>query len=278
MQHPLIRLHERGDHDDLVLYRSGLLKKFVMDALLLPVNRSSVQERYGTLIASFSAGIAMLLYLLLFIWQGSWVAINSALFVFISVVGYILKDRLKDALKTLSYQRAFRWFSDYTTEIKSPDEKQIIGELKESFAFVDAKGIPQEIRAIRHREFHTMLEDFKRPEHVIYFKRTVKIFSAPTTSGKKRLSALNIILRFTIQGFLNKASSPYHTYVSLDPDTKNLIHMRLPKVYHINVILKNSYAGDDNLPVTELNKFRLIVDKNGIKNIEEVGDHQLNHV
>lgn len=265
MHHPTIRLHERGEHDEQVLYRSGLLKKFVMDALLLPVNRASVQEKYGNLIASFSAGIAMLVYLLLFIWQANWIAINSALFVVITVIAYILKDRLKDALKSISYQRAFRWFSDYTTEIRTPDDMHNIGQLKESFAFVDEKDIAEEIRAIRHHEFHSMLESFKRPEQVIYFKRTVKIFLESST----RLNALNIILRFNIHEFLSKASSPYHTYITLNPQNRKLLHMRMPKVYHINVILKNSYTGVDNQPVIELKKYRLIVDKNGIKTIEE---------
>lgn len=262
--HSQTKRNTAAENREQILYRSGLLKKYIMDALMLPINRSSIQDKYGHLIASISAGIAMSVYLLLFAWQGQWFVINSLPFIFLTVGAYVLKDRLKDGIKSLSYQRAFRWFSDYTTEIRTPDESRIIGELKESFGFVDENKIPLEIKEIRHREFHSAIEEFKRPEQVIYFKRTIKIFTYDIDS-KKRLRALNILLRFNIQDFLAKASSPYHSYTTLEPDTDTLQHLRLPKVYHLNIILKNSFRGG-----AELNKFRLIVDKNGIKHIEQV--------
>jgi hypothetical protein len=268
IHHLVLHRHEQKDRRDEILYRSGLLKKFIMDALMLPVSRESVQERYGHFIASFSAGIAMLIYILLFVWQGQWFIINSAPFVIITVVAYVLKDRLKDGLKTLSFQRALRWFSDYATEIRSPDEKKIFGKLRESFTFVDETEIPQDILTTRHREFHTVLETFKRPEQIIYFKRRITMFAFP--SKKERFNALNILLRFNIQDFLIKASNPYHTYSTLDPETKSLLHIRLPKVYHLNIILKNTFANENNEPIEELKKFRLILDKNGIKQIEHV--------
>lgn len=263
-------LHQQDSKDrrDEILYRSGLLKKFIMDALMLPSTRASVQERYGNIIASFSAGIAMLLYILLFVWQGQWFIINSAPFVIITVLAYILKDRLKESLKTLSFRRALRWFSDYDTEIRSPDEKKILGSLRESFTFVDESSIPEDIRKTRHHEFHTVLETFKRPEQVIYFKRSITMYAKP--NKKERFDALNILLRFNIQDFLSKASNPYHVYSTLDPETQSIIRMRLPKVYHLNIILKNTFANENNEPITELKKFRLIIDKNGIKQIEQL--------
>jgi hypothetical protein len=268
MHYPTIQLSNQTENNH-ILYRSGLLKKFVMDALMLSINRESVKEQYGSVIASSSAAIAMLAYLLLFIWQGNWFVINSAPFIILTVVAYVLKDRLKEALTTLSYQRAFRWFSDFTTHIRSPDEKQIIGELKESFAFVGESTVPQEILKVRNLGFHSILETFKRPEQIIYFKRTVKIFSHDEEEHKRR-RALSIVLRFSIREFLEKASDPYHTFTTLDPHTQELVHLRLPKVYHLNLILKSSYLDAQDQLKTEISKFRLILDKNGIKEIEEV--------
>lgn len=269
IHHLAIHTEERKDKREEILYRSGLLKKFIMDALMLPTSRESVQERYGHYIGSFSAGIAMLLYILLFIWQGQWFIINSAPFIIITVVAYILKDRIKEGLKTLSYQRALRWFSDYATEIRSSDEKNILGILRESFTFVNEENIPQEIRLVRNREFHAILETYKRPEQVIYFKHNI-IMYAPATTKKQRFNALSATLRFNIQDFLTKASDPYHSYMTLDPETKTLLHMRLPKIYHLNIILKNTYTNENQEVVSELKKFRIILDKNGIKEIEQV--------
>lgn len=252
-----------------ILYRSGLLKKFVMDALSLSINRSSVQERFGGMIASFAAGLAMFVYLLLFVWQGSIFVINSIPFIVITVLAYVLKDRLKESLKSLSYQRAFYWFSDFETEIRSSDNTLILGVMKESFTFLKPEELPEEISGMRNRDFHTVLETFKRPEQILYFKRQVKMFSF-LGENKGRLSALNILLRFNIQDFMEKAGDPAHDYLSLDQTTHALVKSVLPKVYHLNVILKNRFIDAQNQPVIEIKKFRLVVDKNGIRQIEHV--------
>lgn len=251
---------EDSSRNEQILYRVGLLKAYFLDALSLYVDRTSVQEQYGNYISAFSAGLAMSVYLLLFIWQGQWFVINSLPFVVITVAAYILKDRMKESLKSLSYQRAFRYFSDYRTKIRSPQNK-VIGELRESFTFVDESKIPDDIRKVRNFQFHSMLKTFKRPEQIIYFKRIITTYAANDPYPK----ALNISLRYNIQDFLEKASEPFHTYSTLDETTRTLLKLRLPKVYHLNTILKNQFAGH-----TEILKYRIIVDKNGIKNIEKV--------
>lgn len=260
---------ENEAYTEQILYRSGLLKKFVIDALMLPVDRTSMQQLYGHYISGFAAGIAMLAYVLLFIWQGQWFLINSAPFIIISVLGYILKDRMKEGLKNLSYQKFSRYFPDYTTKILSTDKKQTVGELKESFTFVNEKNIPKNISDLRNENFHSMIETFKRPEQVIYFKRIVNIFN-PKMGYQDRLVDLNIILRFNLKNFLEKASEPYHNYTTLDPDTKSIRRIHLPKVYHINIILKSKVVDDPSNSTTEIKKLRLIVDKNGIKHIEQI--------
>jgi hypothetical protein len=260
---------EEEVYTEQILYRSGLLKKFVIDALMLPVDRSSMQELYGHYISSFAAGIAMLIYVLLIVWQGQWFLINSAPFLILSVIGYVLKDRIKEWLKNLSYQKTLRFFPDYTTKILTSDKKRVIGELKESFTFVSEKNIPKEIWDIRNAGFHSMIETFKRPEQIIYFKRTINIFP-PKSGMRSRLVDLNIILRFNLKNFLEKASEPYHTYTTLDPETLSIRQIHLPKVYHINIILKNTFSDETSTSATELKKLRFIVDKNGIKHIEQI--------
>lgn len=266
--HALIKFSSDSARDEQILYRLSLLKKYFLDALLLQVDRISVQERFGTFISSFSAGIAMFVYVLLFVWQGQWFVINSLPFIIITVAAYILKDRLKEGLKTLSFRRALSYFSDFSTKILTPQD-EVIGELKESFIFVDEEQIPADIRKIRNFDFHSMLKSFKRPEQVFYFKRIVKIF-LPETKKLDRLKSLTISLRYNLQDYLEKASDPYHSFSTLDKTTRAILKLRLPKVYHLNVILKNQYLDDLGEKIVELQKFRIIIDKNGIKNIEQI--------
>lgn len=263
------RKEKPSKESEFILYRKGLLNKFILDALLLNINRFSLAKTYRNLIGAFSAGIAMFIYLLLFIWQGEWFLMNSEPFILFTVIIYILKDRLKEGLKSLSYRKTIRWFSDYTTEIRSPNEKQILGTLKESFSIVDPKTLPNEITQIRNQEFHTLVDTFIRPENVIFYKKEFQIVQ-PSEIKASRRGDFNIIFRFNLHHFLFKASEPTHTHYNFDEATKNFQSRKLPKVYHINIILRNVFTEKDLTEKIELKKFRLIVDKTGIKRVEHL--------
>ena len=249
------------------MYRQGLLNKFILDALLLVTNRSSPDKRFKNIIGSFAAGIAMFIYLMFFIWQGQMFLINSEPFILATVVLYILKDRLKEGLRALSFRQALKWFSDYTTEILSPDGTTQLGKLKESFSFLNSDTLPQEIIEMRNKEFHSILEEFPRPETIIYHKKRVEMYPLATRQRARR-HGLNMIYRFTIFRFLNKADNATTSYLTIDPSNFHFLRQTLPKVYHVNIILRNRYTKADGTTQVELKKFRLILDKNGIKRIE----------
>lgn len=252
-----------------VLYQSGLLNKFILDALQLKTQRQAVDEKFRSLIGSFAAGMAMLLYLVLFIWQGAVFVINSLPFVFFTVLIYIVKDRIKEELKSLSYKHVFKWFPDYTTEISLPLGKKIIGRVHESFSFIDEAKVPIEISQLRNQEFHSYLEMIKRREQVINYKKTVVIGE----NGTFPTLGLSIIFRYDIHNFLVKGSNPHEPYMTLDRETLELTHTFLPKVYHINVILKNRFLSPDLKEIIEYKKFRIVVDKEGIKRIESIASN-----
>lgn len=254
-----------------ILYRRGILNKFVLDALLLKTNRASLDVKLGHWIGAISAGIAMLVYVLFFVWQGHGFLINSQPYIILTVLVYVLKDRLKEIFKAISFRQAFKWFSDYKTKIISPNTKEMIGEIRESFSFVSVDKLPEDIVLTRNVDFHDWLRRIRRPENVIYYKR--KVILQKEKSWRERLNNLTIIFRFDIHRFLSKASNPVQHYSTIDPVTRKIIHKRLPKVYHINIIMKSTYLLEDKVKQIEIKKFRLIVDKNGIKRIEKISGH-----
>lgn len=263
--------------NESVLYQSSLLNKFFVDVLLLNTSRAAIDQKYRNLIGGIAAAIAMLFYILLFVWQGAVFVINSEPFILFTVILYVLKDRLKEELKTLSFNQAFKFFSDYNTEIISPSGKFVVGELKESFSFIDEKNVPETIACMRNREFHSYLETIKRPERVIYYKKNITIFQNLTKKQPQRLHALSIIFRYDIHKFLSKASDPYEPHVMLDSETLELTHVQLPKIYHINIILKNTFVLPDKTVKIELRKFRLVIDKEGIKRVENIAPNEELH-
>ncbi len=269
--HESIGLTNENVHDEFLLYRKGLLSKFVIDPLLLKTSRASVNQRFRGLILGIPAAVAMLIYLLLYLWQGNVFLFNSEPFILLTVVLYVLKDRLKEELRSLSYRQAAKWFSDYTTIIRLPMDEAVLGTLQESVSFVNEEKVPEEIINIRNREFHGVLETFKRPEQIIYYKKTVNIKKKPK-SMKGRFYGFSLIFRFDIHLFLVKAEDPYQTYLSLETDGLTLKKVKLPRVYHLNIILKNTRFNPEGQPSVELKKFRLIIDKSGIKRVEHFSD------
>lgn len=260
---------EDTESNEYVLYRSGLLNKFVIDALLLNCRRTSLMKRFGNIVGSIAAGIAMLVFFVLFVKGGQVFLINSISFIVITVLLYVLKDRIKEGLKTISYRLFAKWFSDFNTDINTPDGEHRIGRIRESVSFVDESELPQDIIDMRDREFHAVLEEIKRPEQVLYYKKKITLFKQSAYTDPRR-RALNLIFRFNIRHFLSKADSAKHRYVTVNPETRTLVHAALPKVYHVNIILRNTYLDSHLKEIVELKKFRLVLDKNGIKRVEHL--------
>ena len=186
-----------GDNEgENVLYRYSLLNKFVLDALHLPTNRFSLDQRYQHWIGAASAGIAMTIYFSLFIFLGNVFVINSAPFLLIMVICYVLKDRIKEWLRNYYYLQASRWFPDYTTVIKSQEGKGNVGVIRESFSILDPKQLSRELNEIRNAGFHSVLETVQRLENVLFYKRVVEINAKPSN---ERRYGVNVIFRFNIR-------------------------------------------------------------------------------
>lgn len=255
-----------------VLYHKGLLNKYVLDALLLKLERTSWAEKYGNFVAGLAAGIAMLVYVLLIFLNVPNLGFNSLPFLLFTVVIYVLKDRIKDSLKALFHKAAVQWFSDYTTQIHSPSGDRVLGKLKEIFSFVSEDAVPEDILHVRQTLFNTDVRLFKRRETVFYYKKEMELGASEELIRARRHKLHNVFL-FNIHPILEKASNPYESYLSLDPDTMEIRQEVLPKVYHLNIVIKNTYTEPDLKTKVSLKKFRLIIDKTGIKRVETVAEH-----
>jgi len=255
---------EKGEQ---VVYTKSLLDKFFLDSLLLNIDHFSPRQKYRNIIGAVAAGIAMLVFSILLLWKGKYLLIDSIPFIILTVVFYILKDRIKEWIRDMSYHRYLGWMSDFTTKIRSHDGKYTFGILKEKFSFVDEQEAPKEIIEIRNREFHTVIESFRRPESILYYQKMMRIYRKPRDFEARRYM-MNMIFRFNIRHFMDKASNPFSPYSVLDPESGDLKTMSLPKVYHLNLIVKTTIQKGDHPVRYELMKVRVVADKNGIKRIE----------
>ncbi|SCA63882.1 hypothetical protein SCG7086_BH_00090 [Chlamydiales bacterium SCGC AG-110-P3] len=268
-QHPYQPTDDCSDKDERFCYRKGLLNKFVLDALLLSTSRHHMADTYLSVINIVAAAVAMLFFFLGFVWQGNIFIVNSAPFIAVTVFLYVIKDRMKEGIKSIYHQQASRWFPDYKTEIRTPSGSHRVGTHKETFAFIEPGRQPKDIARIRNREFHNVLETYKRPEKIMYYKSEVDLNSTLAKAGARRFN-LNTIFRLNIHRFLEKSSDTHTPYTTLDEESHSLQEIMLPKVYHINIIVRSSYTASDNQLHSNLRKFRLVINKDGIQRVEQI--------
>ncbi|MBA3721793.1 MAG: hypothetical protein H0W88_05270 [Parachlamydiaceae bacterium] len=253
--------------NEAIFHRNSLLNKLMLESLSLNTVRHSLQEKHGNVLASVAAGLAMLIYMLLFVWKSELFVINSLPFIFLAVFLYILKDRMKEGLKNLYFREAFRWFPDYSTKITNR-KGRIIGKLNENFSYFTEKQTPPEFLKMRNQDFINELHGLKRQETIIHYKREVTLFRQPHLGRRRR--ELTTIFRLNIHKFLEKANNALQPNLILNPETLDIIERVLPKIYHLNIIIQNTYRKASLKEKIEIRKFRVVVDKFGIKRVEQI--------
>lgn len=259
------RLHYKGDGKrESILYRQGLLEKFMLSSLKLNNTRRELKEKYSHIFGALAAGFAMLVYMTLLAWNSTSIVINSAPFVFLAVVLYILKDRVKEGMKILFIKNFNRWFPDYRTRIYSPNG-EIIGRLSESFIFIPKKKLPEGFYNLRMGKVDDSLELYQPNESILQYKKEVELYKI-----QGNLTELNTIFRYNIHKFVQKANEALQPTLRLNSDTYDLDEMLLPKVYHLHLILKSNFLDRKGKRCEEIKSFGIVLDKNGIKRVEEI--------
>lgn len=251
------------------IYRISLLNKYVFDVLFLGIKRKEPSKRFTHIAASVAAGLAMSVYLILFTMQGKDFVIDSTAFIVFSVLLYIIKDRLKEGIRSLSVRLASKYFPDYTSMVLTPDSQETIGQLSEYFSFVDNGNIPLDIRKVRSSGFKDELDAIKRQENIIYYRKEVNIWPA-AVKANRRLKKVNDIFRYNLSQYLLKASDAHDIYPYFNPETENIEEINCSRVYYINIILKKTYIVRGDKKRIEFDRFRVILDKEGIKRVEKL--------
>ncbi|TSC55331.1 MAG: hypothetical protein G01um101418_981 [Parcubacteria group bacterium Gr01-1014_18] len=250
------------------IYKKGIFKKWSMDILLLSLSREDVGERYGYLAGVLGAGVAMLIYMLLFIWQGSAFVVNSLPFVLASVVFYIIKDRIKEYFKEFYHREFSHWFPDYKVNLIHPETQTKIGHITESFSFLSRRNLPKKVTEMRMEDL-SVLEREGRPEKVFRYHK--EVFLKNRAGFEEDFwNGLNDILRFDVSSFLRRASEPRTQNFVFDASRGEPLGMKVPKAYHINIVVKMSDMLESGEIETRWNRIRLVVDKNGIERMDQI--------
>lgn len=257
-------LVRENSSNEAIIYRMRILKKIMGSILFLKTFTKTEGRLVEQILMGLCAGMAMAFATgMLFLSRRVFADLTLSLFI-ILVVSYIFKDRLKELSKIYMIEFLKKYMYDYKTILMTNLTR--IGFCRETFTFLKEKNLPPEIVKIRNKDYLSELDNGYVGESVIYSKKYIKIYSSECRRiyADFQVDGIHDIIRFNIRHFLDKMDNP-ESLLYL-PDGPGGFKM-VPGLctYHINLILKYG-MGDQK----EYHKFRLVLNRDGIKRIVEI--------
>ncbi len=257
-----------GTNDETFLFRRGLLKKLVMSVLWLEIDKQREGAGAAQLGAAIAAGAAMFVALVVTVLHARWYMINTWPFIIAATVTYMLKDRVKDFLKSFFQSRTSRWLADYSVSIRDPTTDRSIGRCRESVGYVAVEQLPAEVLAARFAEASSHVEARAKPELVLKYEKSIRV-SGPALVSRGHLHDydVNDIVRLSLAQFLLRADDPRATLAMYDPECDRITRRAFRKVYHLNIVMVFRAGHARCTPL--IRHFRVVFDKKGIRRLEE---------
>jgi hypothetical protein len=257
---------DEGSDNEILVFRKSVLKKYVESVLFL-VTRT---QREGTAVEqtvyAVAAGLSMIFATLVaFLSQARFGNFSFAFFVAL-VVSYMFKDRIKEVLRAFFSTRIRRFFFDRRSRIyDDPKSMDRIGVCRESFDFVAEGRLPPAVWRLRDRDHITEIENGWMGEMVMQYRKRITLFPDWFRRAREnyRIDGVNEIMRVSFAKFLPRMDDPRKPiWVADDAGCRQAAAER---VYHVNLIIECRFDG-----ASEYSRFRVVLNKDGIKRIEPV--------
>jgi hypothetical protein len=260
--------NENCDNEELI-FRRNVLKKYMGNVLFLDTRTRHEGRVLEQTLFGIAAGISMLFATaVLFISQWVYGPLTFPVFLAL-VIGYMFKDRIKELLRVFFSRKMTGVLFDHKMRLYT-DSGQAVGQVRESFDFVDEAKIPQRIMQIRDRDHITEVESDWLAENVVRYGKRIKLSSKAVSSAYHDfdLDGLTDIMRFNVSGFTKRMGEPSKELFVLDKDDFHSI--KAERVYHLNLVL--TIGSPDR---TRYKRFRIVFNRRKIKRIETVSveDH-----
>ena len=250
------------------LFRSSALKKFTSNVLYLSASVEPEGRTLEQLLFSVVAGVSMVFATVIaFYFQARFGTFTLPVFAAL-VVGYMFKDRIKEAGRLLSVRLLRNVLYDRRIILETYDRSHELGYLREKVSFVASDDLPAAVRALRRRGQATGLEGDGQAESVIGYTKAVTLFSQKFERiypGGPPLTGISDILRLDIRPFLHKMDDP----IQRKPLLKDgrIKWVRGVKVYHVHLV---SVIEDGNGAKPRYTSSLLTLNRKGIVRVESL--------
>ncbi|MGB5437677.1 MAG: hypothetical protein WBM98_17415 [Maribacter sp.] len=247
-----------------LLYKRNRLKKYIESVFFLYQDIRKDGAMFEQTVLAFAAGLAMVFSTAVaFYYQQVYGNFTLPFFIAL-VVGYMLKDRIKGSVSQLFVSKSNSFFYDYKIKVTNALDNKI-GLIKEKFSFVPLKILGPKVKKHRQKDMVIGISERSLNEQIIEYKKKVTIYPKKFGSdlSDENILGLTDITRLNFHRFIQYMDDPKKDYILVK---KGEVYMKAAnKVYNINIIQK--YYTEDGI---EFSRYRVIMNRNGIKRIEKV--------
>ncbi len=258
---------EDSTNNYLVVMRRNILKKFIESDLFLDTKKSKDGAWAEQLGYAVAASLSMI-FATIIAFSAQHYYGNFTLPLFIAlVISYAFKDRIKETMRYyLSSQLGKKYFD---AKRKLEIQKQEIGWTKESFDFVSESKIPEKVMGLRKRTPLVEAENKVFHEKIILHRKLVNLFYEQIDGYKGYpFVGVNDITRYNLVNFIRKMDNafvplhiphPQHGYEAFQGE----------RVYALHLIIRCESRSN-----IHYRKFRILLNREGIKEIREIEENQ----
>ncbi len=262
-----------GDNEEYV-HRFGFLKKFCMNILFLSARRDQ-QKRQGweEVLFALAAGVAMSFATAVALWAQVRFTQASLNFFLIMVVGYMMKDRIKEGMRRIFSQVAARHLYDRTARIVDPVTERTLGKCEEKVDYGRAVRVPEELAALRFRDDLITASQGELSETVLRYQKQVVLDADLLPRTERGLSGITDIIRINVERFLRDMDDPEYALEYVDLEDYSVGRVRGTKSYLVDLAFR-FIVQESGQEKVSLQLVRLVMDRNGIKRMMRLHPEQ----
>jgi hypothetical protein len=186
------------------------------------------------------------------------------------VVGYMMKDRIKEGLRRLLTRYATRHLYDRSATISDPVTSNKIGLCREKVDFESVDRAPEEIRKLRRTDDVATVSQGELSEIVIHYQKQIILNSEMLPRLANSPSGVTDIVRINVEQLLRDMDDPDQALEYVDMEHFSVGRVKASKAYQVDLAFRFS-VDDADQKRTSLQMVRLILDRNGIKRMERFG-------
>ena len=182
------------------------------------------------------------------------------------IIAYILKDRIKEILRSIAERVLPRIVSDRSQKLVDQKTSQKVGVIRETVDYCRENDIPKEV-AEKRTSVENPLREMLPPENVIRLRTWMRIATRKIRTVHARAQAITSIQRLCTDPWLIGMDEP----TSMVPKVENgkVTKVIASRVYHVYLIVMITGKNQDESP--RVFQKRIVVDREGIVRIEEFG-------